>query len=203
MRIKYHLNLRSYLALNHPDKRPSDITNFSRAIWRIRYLELSEEIHWFIERNTLLSIKKGANISTRKFSLVGTRQEKVGPALVPSASSSILDEFNLGLRLYIVLRCGYALGKWKDIMYCAENEHLRSFIEKVKVLHQIYECFVLTCRSPWSLKCAFRYVFVRVNGSPSGTTSTFSNGETLEVTMSDTIFCNQDDLKRKITVSEA
>ena len=86
---------------------------------------------------------------------------------------------------------------------CAENEHVCWLTEKVKVLHNIYECFVLTCRSPWSLKCALRYVFVRVKGSPSGTTSTFSNGETLEMTMSDTIFFNQDDLKRKITVSEA
>ena len=79
-----------------------------------------------------------ANISTRKFSLVGTRQEKVGPALVSSASSSILDEFNLCLGLHIVLRCGYALGKRKDMIYiyCAENEHLT---EKKTVLHNIYE----------------------------------------------------------------
>ena len=86
-------------------------------------------------------------------------------------------------------------------MYCAEKEHLTEKIESFAQYLRI--CFVLTCRSPWSLKCALRYVFVKVNGSPSGTTSTFSNGETLEMTMSDTIFCNQDDLKRKITESEA
>ena len=67
-----------------------------------------------------------------------TRQEEVGPTFVPPASSSILNKLNFGVRLHIVLRCGYALHRWTHIIF--HNIHQMHF----------------TWRRPWSLKWAFR-----------------------------------------------